>query len=392
MNELGALGGSETASINEGDTDLGTYTLTGGDGSSTVTWSLDGTDMSDFMLEGTDMSQMLKFSSAPDYESPMGGAADDSNTYTVTVMAKAGGEMEMVEVTITVDNVDELGALSGSATASVMEGATDLGTYALTGGTMDDTATWTVSGDDAGALTITGGVLTFNDAPDFEAPADADGDNSYMVTVKASAGGEMEMMEVTITVTNMEEAGTVTLDPMRPSVGTPITATLEDGDDIVSTVSWQWASADAMDGTFTDISDATLASYTPVEGDAGMYLQATATYDDGYDSGNTAMMVTETAVSQLAVNGPDPRWNTPRTSRALPPTRPPEPIASSGRCRMTTPRPSASAVAVSVEFQCRPETSRTRQTPTWTTFTWSRWWPRPAPSWPVRMSRSPSPT
>ena len=41
-----------------------------------------------------------------------------------------------------------------------------------------------------------------------------------------------------------------------------------------------------------------------------MYLQATATYDDGYDSGNTAMMVTDTAVSQLAVNG-DPEVDHP---------------------------------------------------------------------------------
>ena len=68
--------------------------------------------MSDFMLEGTGMSRMLKFRSAPDYETPMGGADNDSNTYMVTVMSKAGGEMEMVEVTVTVDNVDELGTLT----------------------------------------------------------------------------------------------------------------------------------------------------------------------------------------------------------------------------------------------------------------------------------------
>ena len=48
------------------------------------------------MLEGTGMSRMLKFSSAPDYETPMGGADNDSNTYMVTVKAEAGGEMEMV--------------------------------------------------------------------------------------------------------------------------------------------------------------------------------------------------------------------------------------------------------------------------------------------------------
>ena len=60
--------------------------LTAIEGGPTVTWSVEGTDMSDFMLdmvEGSDMSRMLKFSSAPDYESPMGGADNDSNTYMV---------------------------------------------------------------------------------------------------------------------------------------------------------------------------------------------------------------------------------------------------------------------------------------------------------------------
>ena len=37
--------------------------------------------------------------------------------------------MDMVEVTVTVTDVDELGTLSGSDTASIMEGDTDLGTY-----------------------------------------------------------------------------------------------------------------------------------------------------------------------------------------------------------------------------------------------------------------------
>ena len=51
------------------------------------------------------------FRSAPDYEMP--ADADTNNSYMVTVMAEAGGEMEMVEVTVTVTDVDELGALSG---------------------------------------------------------------------------------------------------------------------------------------------------------------------------------------------------------------------------------------------------------------------------------------
>ena len=287
-----------------GTGDLGEYKVVAGGGAMVGAWSLDGTDASNFMLTGTGDSRMLKFASAPDYEDPMGGANDDSNTYDVTLKVTDSSESDVYgtfAVSVTVTNVNELGTLSGSDTASIDEGDTDLGTYTLTGGTMDATATWTVSGDDADAFTITGGVLEFSSAPDFEAPADAGGDNAYMVTVKASAGGEMEMVAVTITVDNAEEAGTVTLDPMRPSVGTAITATLADAD-IVETVSWQWASADAMDGTFTNISGATSATYTPVAADAGMYLRAMATYTDGFDSGNVEMAVSASAVSQVAVN------------------------------------------------------------------------------------------
>ena len=153
----------------------------------------------------------------------------------------------------------------------------------------------------------------FGSAPDFEAPADDGGDNEYIVTVKAEAGGEEEMVAVTITVDNAMEYGTVTLEPTRPSVGTPITATLEDMD-IVESVSWQWAehaptdddslpAADSAD--WMGIAGETDASYTPVAADAGMWLRAMATYTDGFDSGNTAMAVSASAVTQLAVNGPD---------------------------------------------------------------------------------------
>ena len=307
VDELGVLDGDGTTTYAESRTNaVGTYTLSGGTMDDTATWTLTGDDMGHFMLGGTGMSRDLTFSSAPDYENPMGGAADDSNTYTVTVMVEAGGETDTEDVTVIVTNVNEIGALAGNANPTYAEDRTDaVGTYTLTGGTMDATATWTVSGDDADAFTITGGVLEFSSAPDFEAPADADGDNTYMVTVMASAGGEEETMAVSITVDNAEEAGTVTLNPTRPSVGTEITASLEEGDDIVSTVSWQWASADAKDGTFTDISGANSATYIPVVGDVGMYLRAMASYTDGYGADTATSDPTESAVTQLAVNGPD---------------------------------------------------------------------------------------
>ena len=320
--ELGTLSATGISStyLENGTGDLGTYTLEG-TAADTAKWSLGGADGSDhFMLEmvdGSDTSRMLKFSSTPDYEMPRGAAmsATNTNTYMVTVKVEAGGEMKMVEVTIMVTDEEELGTLAGDDSSFYVENSTvAVGTYTLEG-TAADTAKWSLGGADGSdhfMLEMVDGsdtsrMLKFSSTPDYEMPrgmAMSDTNtNTYMVTVMAEAGGEMEMMEVTVMVTDMEEAGTVTLDPARPSVGTAITATLADDDIVEGTVMWQWASADAMDGTFTNISDANSATYTPVDDDAGMYLRATADYEDGYDDVNTAMMVSETAVSQLAVNG-----------------------------------------------------------------------------------------
>ena len=200
--ELGMVSGDATAEYAEnGMGAVATYTA---DGPVTAGWSVSGADMDDFAISN---EGVLSFASAPDFEMPMGGADNDSNTYMVTVKAEAGGEMEMVEVTVMVTNVDEIGTLSGPETVSnYMENSEDaVATYTVSG-TMADDAMWTLMGDDAGDFSISSaGVLSFRSSPDFENPTDADMDNTYMVTVKAEAGGEMAMQPVTVTVTNVDE-------------------------------------------------------------------------------------------------------------------------------------------------------------------------------------------
>ena len=64
-------------------------------------------------------------------------------------------------------------------------------------------------------------------------------------------------------------------------------ATLTDLDDGITGTTWQWANSSDM-STWTDIEDATSDAYTPVDDDAGSYLQATAMYTDGEGSGKMA--------------------------------------------------------------------------------------------------------
>ena len=55
-------------------------------------------------------------------------------------------------------------------------------------------ATWSLSGADMGDFMISStGVLTFSAAPNYEAPADANADNTYMVTVEANDGTNTAM-------------------------------------------------------------------------------------------------------------------------------------------------------------------------------------------------------
>ena len=106
--------------------------------------------------------------------------------------------------------------------------------------------------------------LTFKASPDYESPGDANGDNDYKLTVVVSDGkGNSDEHEVTVSVTDVEETGTVTFSTLQPRVGVALTAGLDDGDGSITGLMWVWS----KDGT--DIEDATSATYTPVAADIG---------------------------------------------------------------------------------------------------------------------------
>ena len=112
--------------------------------------------------------------------------------------------------------------------------------------------------------------LAFKQSPNYEAPADAGTDNVYNITVVATdSDDQTDMMAVTVTVTNVDEAGTITLSTLQPRVGTPLTATLTDIDGDVSDVTWKWERDDAMSFSNTPetIEGADSATYTPTADD-----------------------------------------------------------------------------------------------------------------------------
>ena len=170
---------------------------------------------------------------------------------------------------------------------------------------------WTVLGTDSAYFAITnGGVLSFDPAPDYEDAKDSDRNNVYHVTVQASDGNNINRLDVTVTVTNVEEAGTVELSSVQPQVDTPLTATLDDPDEVTSSCHLVVAEVTGRQQVQAGApsAGATSDTYTPVTADVGRYLRATARYDDGYSNGKSASAVSENTVRAVPVNNDPPRF------------------------------------------------------------------------------------
>ena len=128
----------------------------------------------------------------------------------------------------------------------------------------------------------------------------------YSVTVTATdTAGATDTISVTIDVNNLDEPGTVTLDSLQPLVAFPLTATLDDPDNVSGSETWLWARSPDGTSVGTLIDGATSATYTPVADDVGDYLQATASYTDGEGSGKSAHAISANAVEvALGRNAP----------------------------------------------------------------------------------------
>ena len=91
---------------------------------------------------------------------------------------------------------------------------------------------------------------------------------------------------MTITVNNIDEAGSLTLDQASPRVGDTVAASLTDPDGATSSHSWQWQQGDGP--IWASVAGATAASYTVQSSDIGKSLKATVQYTDPQGPGKTA--------------------------------------------------------------------------------------------------------
>ena len=193
---------------------LGTYRGTDDEGDA-FTFEVDGDDYRLFEIYDDpnvdDDPGILTFKLPPDYE------ARSDNVYEIEV-----GIFELlagthIDVSVTVNNVNEAPEISGSAHVVIEENATDyVGRYSVTDPENHATP-WLLSGLDAGDFAFddsTGELeLRLANVPDYDAPTDHNRDNVYEVTLRSSDDGLPSLtgeFKVTVAITGVDEAPVIT--------------------------------------------------------------------------------------------------------------------------------------------------------------------------------------
>ena len=225
---------SNTTSINENTTAVITVTTTDADSGSSVSYSIvGGVDQAKFSINSG--TGALSFSAAPDYETPTD--SDTNNSYVVQVQANDGVYTSLQTITVTVNNTnDNTPVITSSSSAGVAENTSTATTVTATdadGGSLTYSITGGVDAADFNINSSTG-ELTFASNPNFEAPADSDTNNEYVVQVQVSDGTNTANQTITITVSNDNEFSPVITSSSSASVAentsTVLTVTSTDAD------------------------------------------------------------------------------------------------------------------------------------------------------------------
>ena len=176
--------------------------------------------------------------------------------------------------------------------------------------TMDpeqESLTYSLSGTDAANFSIdsSSGAISFLSTPDYEVPTDANTDNAYELTFAVSNGTTTTLQELVITVTDVDEAPTIT---SAPDASTPenttstFTATATDPES--TPLSYSLSGTDdatnfTIDPSSGAISFTTIPDYeNPADSDANNVYSLTLEVSDSTHTTSQALSITVTNIDE----------------------------------------------------------------------------------------------
>ncbi|UVW36133.1 hypothetical protein NYF23_05845 [SAR92 clade bacterium H455] len=275
------IGSSGSFVAAENQTGVGTVVATDTAGD-VLAYSLSGADASALTISNMGV---LSFVSAPDFETKVLYEA------TVTVVDSNGNTVsQAITITIT-DANDSAPIITSSSSFTVNENQSVIGTVVATSPS-NAALTFTLSGTDAAALTIsTDGVLGFIAAPDFEIKS------SYSVIITVSDGANVTTSAVTVSINNVDDMAPVFTSAVafsaaenQTSIGT-ITAADVDSTSVTFSV----------DSTELAISSGGVLSFiTAADFETKSAYSVTVTATDGTNTATQVIAVTVTDADEDA--------------------------------------------------------------------------------------------
>jgi VCBS repeat-containing protein len=279
----------------------------------------DSLTLSASLADGSPLPAWLAFDPATQTFSgtPLNG---DVGSLSVRVTATdSAGATATQNFTVTVNNTNDAPVITSSNATSFAENATGtVYTAAATDVDAGSTLIYSISGTDAALFNIdaTTGAVTFKSPPNYEAPGDTGGNNVYDVMIGASDGTVTTTKDVTITVTNVNEAPVITSGAAASFAengsGTVYTAAATDPD-VGATLTYSISGADAsmfnIDAATGAVTFKSLPNYE-APGDAGgnNVYDITVGASDGTTTTTKAVAITLTNVNEaptgITVTGP----------------------------------------------------------------------------------------
>ena len=322
--------------------DVHTFTATDYDAGDTFAWSLLGHGRG---LPGNrrhdrrpdlHAGQRLRPGPLPNFEHPRDDDAGDgsSNTYNITVRATDDDATDQkftdYAVVVTVTDVNEVPEFTGTPETAMTLDEHDANTNYVVMDQADYDArdeeggvTWSLTGTDRLDFAISSdGVVTFAKTPNYEAPEDSGGNNVYEFNVVATdvqSGSSRRNVSVAVTVTveDVEEDGTLTVDNLSPSAGETLTFVLTDPDGGIvttSTADITWVIQSLVSGgSWTRVSGVLTPASTTFpwvvdEDETGKAIRAMVTYTDSRGSGKTAVSQQTAEVTTNPIANAPPRF------------------------------------------------------------------------------------
>ena len=193
----------------------------------------------------------------------------DSFTYTVSD-GNGGTDTATVDVTVNTVNdapvgVDDTASTNEDTPVSVNVVSNDTDVEG------DPLTVSAVTQGTNGTVTFAGGTVTYTPNANFSGP------DTFTYTVSDGNGGT-DTATVDVTVSPVNDPGTVTIDNLTPAQGDTLTANVTDADGAAGAITYQWF----RDGVA--IGGATGKTYTIVQTDVGAVITVTADYTDDLSS------------------------------------------------------------------------------------------------------------